>query len=244
MALCLGSLGHCVIIGTYSIVDCRFGPHVTSIDSPIDNLSKGEKTRLNILQAALRVIAQSGHRGASHRNIAKEAGVSLSLTTYYFKDLQDLLLEAFRLHKALLHQEFQPVVKWLMTEASEVAECRKAGEHERLGKLLLSTVDGLCSFIADQVGNRSQGLMVETVFFFDMHLPEHFREVAFELRQRFIDDTAEVCRVMGSKDAESDAELITGTIQRLQYEALSVPDHTGPEQIRQQLKRLLTALWM
>jgi len=217
---------------------------VTSLDSPVENLSKGEKTRLNILQAALRVIAQSGYRGASHRNIAKEAGVSLSLTTYYFKDLQDLLLEAFRLHKTLLHQEFQPLVQWMMAEASQVAECRQSGVNEDLGKLILMAVDGLSDFIAEQVGSRSQGLMVETVFFFDMHLPEHFREVAFELRQRFIDDTADVCRIMGSEDAESDAELITGTIQRLQYEALSVPDHTGPEQISKQLKRLLTALWL
>jgi len=244
MALRLGSLGDCVIIGRYSALDCRFGKPVTSLDPPIDTLSKGEKTRLNILQAALRVIAQSGHRGASHRNIAKEAGVSLSLTTYYFKDLQDLLLEAFRLHKALLHQEFQPLVQWWMSEASQVAECRQQGDQARLRELILSAVDGLSDFIADQVDSRSQGLIVETVFFFDLHLPEHFREVAFELRQRFVDDTAEVCRMMGSVDANSDAELITGSVQRLQYEALSVPGHTGAEQIRRQLERLLTALWL
>jgi DNA-binding transcriptional regulator YbjK len=213
---------------------------VTNLSAPPETLSKGEKTRLNILQAALRVIAQSGYHDASHRAIAKDAGVSLSLTTYYFKDLQDLLLEAFRLHKAQLHQELQPVMKLLMSEASQVAECRSHEEDNLRGLI----VDTLCEHVAKQVKNRSQGLVVEMVFYFDVHLPEHFREVAFELRQRFIDDIAEVCRAMGSEDADSDAELITGSVQRLQYEALSVPGYTGPEKIRCQLKRLLSALWL
>jgi len=217
---------------------------VTSLDSPVDTLSKGEKTRLNILQAALRVIAQSGYRGASHRSIAKEASVSLSLTTYYFKDLQDLLLEAFRLHKALLHKELQPSMQLMMNEALLVAKCREQGDRERLRELILVAADILSEFVAEQVKSRSQGLIVEMAFYFDIHLPEHFREVAFELRQRFVDDTAEVCRTIGSEDANADAELITGSVQRLQYEALSVPDHTGPKKVRSQLKRLLTALWL
>ena len=50
---------------------------------------KGEKTRQKILAATLRVIASEGVRGTTHRVIAKEAGVQLSLTTYYFKDLNE-----------------------------------------------------------------------------------------------------------------------------------------------------------
>lgn len=210
----------------------------------LTSLSKGERTRLNILQATLRVIATSGHYSASHRAIAKEAGVSLSLTTYYFKDLQELLFEAFRLHKRQLHEELRPTLTLLQGLAEDVSVCRQQGEAKRRRQLILSAVKGLCDFVVTQIDERSQGVTVEMSFYFDIHLPEHIRLEAFELRQRFIDDIAFVCSSMGSIDAQTDAELIISSMQRLQYEALSVPIHTGPVQIRQQLERLLTALWL
>jgi len=53
--------------------------------------SDGAKKKLRILEATLRLIVKEGIRGVKHRAIAKEAGVSLSSTTYYFKDIHDLL---------------------------------------------------------------------------------------------------------------------------------------------------------
>ena len=57
---------------------------------------RGEQTRRKILDATLRVIGRDGVSGTTHRAIAREAGVQLSLTTYYFKDLNELLSLAFR----------------------------------------------------------------------------------------------------------------------------------------------------
>ena len=56
----------------------------------------GNRRASKILDATLRVIAREGVRGTTHRSIAGEAGVQLSLTTYYFKDLNELLSLAFR----------------------------------------------------------------------------------------------------------------------------------------------------
>ncbi len=207
-------------------------------------LTKGERTRLSILEATLRVIAASGYYAASHRAIAKEAGVSLSLTTYYFKDLQALLLEAFRLHKSQLHGEVRPTLDQLRDIAAKVSECREQGDHEQQRQWVMAAVTSWCDFVAQQVESRSQGLVVEMTFFFDIHLPESFRQIAFELRQPFIDEISGICAAMGSEDAQFDAELIAGSVQRLQYEALSVPGHTGALQIRQQLQRLLTSMWL
>ena len=58
---------------------------------------RGEQTRQKILEATLRVIASDGVRGTTHRAIANEAGVPLSLTTYYFRDLNELISLAFRM---------------------------------------------------------------------------------------------------------------------------------------------------
>ncbi|MDX5297823.1 MAG: TetR family transcriptional regulator, partial [Gammaproteobacteria bacterium] len=49
--------------------------------------AKSEHRRRQILEAALRIAAVDGIRGIKHRSVAKEAGVPLASTTYYFKDI-------------------------------------------------------------------------------------------------------------------------------------------------------------
>ena len=212
-------------------------------ESKAPALSKGEKTRLNILHATLRVIASAGRRGVTHRAVAREAGGSLSLTTYYFKDLSELLIEAFRLHKEELYQALQPNLLAYQVEIELLQQYRSAGDREGEQRTIDKIVDQLSEFVQQQVEKGTQGLVVEMSFFFDMHMPENFRRIAFQLRQRFVDDLAQLCDSIGSDDPVADAEIIIGSIQRLQYEALSVPDYTPPEKVRHQVRRLLRLLW-
>jgi DNA-binding transcriptional regulator YbjK len=51
--------------------------------------------RTRILRAALEVIASEGVHAASYRRIATQAGVPLGSTTYYFSDLETLIVSAF-----------------------------------------------------------------------------------------------------------------------------------------------------
>jgi DNA-binding transcriptional regulator YbjK len=51
--------------------------------------------RTRILRAALEVIASEGVHAASYRRIAAQAGVPLGSTTYYFSDLETLIVSAF-----------------------------------------------------------------------------------------------------------------------------------------------------
>jgi DNA-binding transcriptional regulator YbjK len=51
--------------------------------------------RTRILRAALEVIATEGVHAASYRRIAAQAGVPLGSTTYYFADLETLIVSAF-----------------------------------------------------------------------------------------------------------------------------------------------------
>ncbi|AQQ68639.1 TetR family transcriptional regulator [Microbulbifer agarilyticus] len=51
--------------------------------------------RKAILEGTLRLIVKEGIRGIRHRAVAKEAEVPLAATTYYFKDLNDLISDAF-----------------------------------------------------------------------------------------------------------------------------------------------------
>ena len=54
-----------------------------------------EQRRQDILDAAMRIVVRDGVRAVRHRAVAAEAGVPLSATTYYFKDIDDLLTDTF-----------------------------------------------------------------------------------------------------------------------------------------------------
>ena len=70
------------------------------------NLQSSEQRRLAILQAALRVMVRDGVRGVRHRAVAQEADVPLSATTYYFKDIHDLLADALTLYAKDVMENF------------------------------------------------------------------------------------------------------------------------------------------
>lgn len=59
--------------------------------------AKSEFRRRQILEAALRILARDGIRGVKHRPVAKEARVPLASTTYYFRDIDELIGDAFAL---------------------------------------------------------------------------------------------------------------------------------------------------
>lgn len=52
--------------------------------------------RQRIIDAAVRVVADRGITGLSHRSVAAEADVPLGSTTYHFKTLDDLMVAALR----------------------------------------------------------------------------------------------------------------------------------------------------
>ena len=55
----------------------------------------GVRTRDKLLQAVLKIIESEGIRAVTHRAVAEKADVSLASTTYYFKDINDLLTDSF-----------------------------------------------------------------------------------------------------------------------------------------------------
>ncbi|GAB3093120.1 TetR family transcriptional regulator [Aestuariicella hydrocarbonica] len=229
--------------GSRAASDQQLSTKTQKLSTKTQKLSKGEQTRLKILRAALRVIARSGPRAVTHRGVAKEAAVSLSLTTYYFKDLSELLIEAFRLHKQELHDQIAPNFLSFQGQVELIQTCRAQGDREGLRASIHAITEQLSDFMIARSQEDSQGLMVEMAFFFDLHMPDHFRQIAYELRQRFVDDVIELATQVGSDDPVSDAELIVSTVQRLQLELRSVPNCMSEEKLRRQLQHLVWRLW-
>ncbi len=55
---------------------------------------RGRLRRAQIIEATLEIVRRDGATGVTHRTVAKEAGITTSLTLYYFATLDDLLIAA------------------------------------------------------------------------------------------------------------------------------------------------------
>lgn len=207
--------------------------------SPAKPSSRGEQTRLQILDAALRVIASQGYRALTHRAIAKEAGVSLSLTTYHFKDLEALLHDAFAHYKQTVLQEFEG--RWQALHEHHLQPCivqaKQDGDRRALVDLL-STY--MTEFIEADLLERGAGVAVEMTFHFDLHLSEEQRNFAYELCNRLYPRMLEFYTVMESADPKTDAHLLLDVAHFLRFRRLAVPDMLSREDVYLRLHRLLT----
>lgn len=56
--------------------------------------ARGERRRAEIIEATLAVVTRDGAAGVTHRTVAEQAGITLSLSTYYFATIDDLLVAA------------------------------------------------------------------------------------------------------------------------------------------------------
>lgn len=78
--------------------------------------SKGERRRAEIAEAAAAILREEGPAGVSHRTVARRVGCSVSLTTYYFENLDELLGEAGRINIGLWASRAEAVAEAIERE--------------------------------------------------------------------------------------------------------------------------------
>jgi DNA-binding transcriptional regulator YbjK len=108
--------------------------------------ASGRHRRLQILEATLRIIRRGGLRAISHRAVAAEASVPLAATTYYFRDLEDLITESF-LHWS---QSAREQVKAFHAAAVEVLE-QAALARTSQSRLVDRLADVAAGYVVEQV---------------------------------------------------------------------------------------------
>lgn len=89
-----------------------------------------------ILEAAVRLLARVGAAGLSHRQLAAEAGVPLSATTYYFKNREAILEAAFKRVYAELASEARDITPEMRAiSIDQLAEASSALSIDAEGEL-------------------------------------------------------------------------------------------------------------
>ncbi|MDZ7782168.1 MAG: TetR family transcriptional regulator [Halioglobus sp.] len=203
--------------------------------SPRVRRAKGEQTRLKILQAVLEVIAREGMRGVTHRAVAAEAGVQLSLTTYYFRDIEEVIYEAFcyfsRQSRPDLDVLWGEVFAYL--DGFSAAQLRRAAVRETICEELAQRA---ADYMTAQIVDKPVGLAVEQILFTHTRLSDRLRRIGEVHRRHLLEPLETLCSRFNSDDPQIDAELLLNTITMLEYQALSIPRDRID---RQHLLRLL-----
>jgi DNA-binding transcriptional regulator YbjK len=194
----------------------------TKENAPVKRRSKGEQTRLQILHAAAEVLAKNGIKGATHRAIANHANIQLSLTTYYFKDIQELVRQAFILCSsqitAKISLAWQPAID-LLTSASK-KDLRKVSEKENL-RNKLATMGTL--YIIEKIVNSPVELAVEQLLFTEMRVSPQLHLLANQHREILLTPFFRLCKFFNSKDPHIDADIMLTVFSQLEYRNLTIP---------------------
>ena len=200
---------------------------------------RGEQTRRRILDATLEVIAQEGVRGTTHRAIARQAGVQLSLTTYYFRDLNELLSLAFRTfmdrdYGAVTEQwdkAFRYLDQFTPSDLADTAVRQRIVDY---------CTRRLVDHLRHGLSEHPEDLAVEHHFFYEALNDPTLQGLSDSHRSRLLEPVVRFCAYFNATDPETDARLLFGTITRLAYEALpSIPDNVDYKSIRNEIRRMV-----
>lgn len=178
-----------------------------------------EQRRQLILDAAMRIVVRDGVRGVRHRAVAAEAGVPLSATTYYFKDIEDLLTDTFAqyversaAYMAKLWANTEVVLRQLLAQGDGSAQSRArlADEVARM------TAD----YVSRQLLNRRDFMMAEQAFRQEALLCPRLAELVRAHEQILLHGTRQLLQVVGSQQPEQDAQMLTAIIEQMEYQGL------------------------
>jgi AcrR family transcriptional regulator len=200
---------------------------------------QGEQTRQKILDATLNVIARDGVRGTTHRAIAGEAGVQLSLTTYYFRDLNELISLAFREFMerdyGALARQWEKAFRYLDQFSPE-----DLANDEIRRRIADYCTKRVVDHVRHGLAGYPEGLAVEHHFFYEALNDPQLQELSTLHRDRLLQPVVRFCEYFNTDDPETDASLLFGTITRLEYQALpSAPDHVDYKSIRNEIRRII-----
>lgn len=211
--------------------------------------AKSEHRRRLILEASLRIVIREGVRGIRHRAVAKEAEVPLAATTYYFKDIQELIVDTFTLYteKALnvvnrfADQFYQPLQQLTVTNP-DVFNAAIISD-DAINELLDYLVAPLTEYIREQVSSERDMLIAEQAFRYEAIVNDRIRELSLMHRRALFGKIEEFMSVMNSPAPKEDAELLLGLFHSVEYTALLTSlDEVDFDYVRSILKRHLSLL--
>ena len=196
-----------------------------------------EQRRQAILDAAMRIIIRDGVRAVRHRAVAAEAAVPLSATTYYFKDINDLITDTFAQfveRSAVRMAEFWSSVE---SDLQQIAATVSESPAARL-QVLEQIVEMAVGYVQVQLTENRDSLLAEQAFRLEALLNPGLLGLAAAHRKILRQGVDRFFLGLGSSEPDTDAEVLTGMILQMEYHGLL--DVDGQDQLRlEQMRAVL-----
>jgi DNA-binding transcriptional regulator YbjK len=203
-----------------------------------------EQRRRLILEAALRIVIREGVRGIRHRAVAKEADVPLAATTYYFKDIQELINDTFTFYA---EQALEVVNQFSMRLYEPISGADGKSFIDVIANangMLEIIADNMTQYVVEQITDHRDALVAEQAFRYEAILSPYLRKLGQEHKQALMQKLVNLMQLIQSPSALEDANIIIAVIHRIEYEGLLVePDQLNRDEIRATLLRQLTLMF-
>ncbi|MGB0938526.1 MAG: TetR/AcrR family transcriptional regulator [Colwellia sp.] len=209
---------------------------------PLVRRSKGVLTREKILEAAITEMAKTGVKGTTHRAIANRADLQLSLTTYYFKDIYELIHHAFMLNanKSLINREVIFEKIFVLLSAFKMADIRKAAVKKIL---LLQLVELFVNYIMHSTEKSPELITVERLMFIESQFSKDLHKVTKEYETASLSPYIKLCHYFDKTNTAVNAYLLQSIITELQCSLISqLNGKVDRDFISQNVKKVMTVI--
>lgn len=182
--------------------------------------AKSEQRRIQILEATLRIAAKEGIRGIKHRSVAKEAGVPLASTTYYFRDINELISDAFTLFAEKAQDnldQFYEMVNMVLDGTSEASLRQGGSGRDALAQRLAAIVT---AYLGEQFTHRKEEVLAEQVFLMEALRDPDLAQLARQYRTAWVSGLEHLMQRLDSQSPRQDASLLVSVVLGLGYDGL------------------------
>lgn len=201
-----------------------------------------EQRRQAILEAALAIIVKDGIRAVRHRAVAREADVPLSATTYYFKDISDLIADTFTLFaERALTEVIEPFKQKAFELLSNFSRDTLANPDSR-AQMVTTFGTMLAAFITDEFHQRREHLVAEQAFLQEAVLDERLRDLADLYLRQQLESLKIATEMFGCSNPRLDAELILSTMMTIEQRLLVHPEYATSEFVEARMCNLIDKL--
>ena len=191
---------------------------------------RGAARRVALLEATLRIVADTGADAVTHRRVAEVAQLPLASTTYYFESKEQLLTAALGL-----------------AAERDLARLREVADRRRR---LPASPDDAVAAVMDPPGDehsdddRAEGrrsLLASYTLLLEAARRPALQELTRRWTDAYLTTVAELLQRAGSADPRADAQLLLAAADGLLIVHLSTGEPADPRPALQRLARMLTA---
>ena len=192
--------------------------------------------RKQIFEATLRVILRDGVRGVRHRAVALEAQVPLASTTYYFKDLEELLTETFLFWNygaSIYADHFGDSIDDYLEKFSSTA-LQQQVFREKLSDIF----SGLAIlYVTNQITHHRNDRLIELAFHHEAVRSDKLRKAVERGLDRQLESLETFYQLIGSKNPAADSQMTISVLHRLEHNALMKGVEIDRDKIEETIRR-------